>query len=170
LEEVVADVQRLAEAFEVFAHQRGMEKIKTRGDAFMATASLLQPHDEPVMPALRCYRDMTKAARGGANDWRIRAGLHIGAVVGGVVGRTKYSFDLWGDTVNVAARLSAIGEEDTVHLSADAFERVRGRCTVRAVGRVSLKGKGEIEVYQCGEPLGDRSAEPSLAALEPTAE
>jgi class 3 adenylate cyclase len=91
-------------------------------------------------------------------------------VVAGVVGRTKFNFDLWGDTVNVAARLSAIGEEDAVHLSADAFERVRGRCTVRTVGRILLKGKGEIEVYQCGEPLGDRSAEPSLAALEPTAE
>jgi adenylate cyclase len=113
---------------------------------------------------------MADAAHRDPNGWRIRAGIHIGPVVAGVVGRTKFNFDLWGDTVNVAARLSAIGEEDAVHLSADAFERVRGRCTVRTVGRILLKGKGEIEVYQCGEPLGDRSAEPSLAALEPTAE
>jgi class 3 adenylate cyclase len=163
LEEVVADVQRLAEAFELFAHQRGMEKIKTMGDAFMATANLLQPHDDPVMAAIRCCSDMADAARSGANGWRIRAGIHIGPVVGGVVGRTKFSFDLWGDTVNVAARLSSIGDEDTVHLSADAFQRVRGRCTVRAAGQVSVKGKGEIEVYQCGRPLCEPEAQLSFA-------
>jgi class 3 adenylate cyclase len=153
LEEVVADVQRLAEAFEVFTHRHSMEKIKTIGDGFMATANLLQPHDDPVMAAIRCCRDMADAAHSEANGWRIRAGIHIGPVVGGVVGRTKFSFDLWGDTVNVAARLSAIGDDGAVHLSADAFERVRGRLTVRTVGRVPLKGKGELEVYQCDAPL-----------------
>jgi class 3 adenylate cyclase len=119
----------------------------------MATANLLQPHDDPVMAAIRCCRDMADAAHSEANGWRIRAGIHIGPVVGGVVGRTKFSFDLWGDTVNVAARLSAIGDDGAVHLSADAFERVRGRLTVRTVGRVPLKGKGELEVYQCDPPL-----------------
>jgi class 3 adenylate cyclase len=148
-EEVVAEVQRLAEAFEAFADRHGMEKIKTIGDAFMATANLLQPHDDPVMAAIHCCHDMADAAHGHANGWRIRAGIHIGPVVAGIVGRTKFSFDLWGDTVNVAARLSAIGEEDAVQLSADAFERVRDRCTVRGVRRILLKGKGEIEVYRC---------------------
>ena len=113
---------------------------------------------------------MADAARRDANGWRIRAGIHIGPVVAGVVGRTKFNFDLWGDTVNVAARLSAIGEEDAIHLSADAFERVRGRCTVRAAGPILLKGKGEIDVYQCAEPLFDPAAEPPFAALEPTSE
>ena len=104
-EEVVADVQRLAEAFEEFADRHGMEKIKTIGDAFMATANLLQPHGDPVMAAIRCCYDMADAARRDPNGWRIRAGFHIGPVVAGVVGRTKFNFDLWGDTVNVAARL-----------------------------------------------------------------
>src|SRR6266446_6966259 len=123
-----------------------MEKIKTIGDAFMATANLLQPHDDPVMAAVRCCRDMADAAHGDANGWRIRAGIHIGPVVGGVVGRTMFGFDLWGDAVNVAARLSAIDIDDAVHLSADAFERVRGRCTVQAVRLIPLKGKGEISL------------------------
>src|SRR5439155_18224467 len=140
-----------------------MEKIKTIGDAFMATANLLQPHDDPVMAAIRCCHDMADAAHSHANGWRIRAGVHIGPVVAGIVGRTKFSFDLWGDTVNVAARLSEIGEEDAVQLSADAFDRVRGRCTVRAVGRLLLKGKGEIEVYQCDSSCCERNVEISLA-------
>jgi adenylate cyclase len=83
-------------------------------------------------------------------------------VVGGVVGRTKFGFDLWGDTVNVAARLSALGVRDAIYLSADAFERVRDRCQVLAVGPVPLKGKGEVEVYRCEEVF-----EPSSALEEP---
>jgi len=82
-EEVVADVQRLAEAFEEFADRHGMEKIKTIGDAFMATANLLQPHGDPVMAAIRCCYDMADAAHRDPNGWRIRAGIHIGPVVAG---------------------------------------------------------------------------------------
>jgi class 3 adenylate cyclase/CheY-like chemotaxis protein len=161
-EEVVADVQRLADAFETFAHGHGMEKIKTIGDAFMATANLLRPHSDPVMAAVRCARDMASVAYAGSSGWRIRAGIHIGPVVGGVVGRTKFSFDLWGDTVNVAARLSALGSEGAIHLSADAFERVRDRCIVLAVGRFPLKGKGEVEVYRCDAPPEEPNAGSSI--------
>jgi class 3 adenylate cyclase len=155
-EEVVACVQRLAEDFETLAHQHSMEKIKTVGDAFMATANLLQPHTDPVMAALRCSNDMSVAARASPSSWRVRAGIHVGPVVAGVVGRTKFSFDLWGDTVNVAARLSALGDEGAVYLSGDAFARVRDRCRVLGVGPVWLKGKGELEVYRCEALLGER--------------
>ncbi|WP_046866132.1 adenylate/guanylate cyclase domain-containing protein [Microvirga massiliensis] len=148
-EEVVAEVQRLAEAFEDISHQHCMEKIKTIGDAFMATANLLRPHGDPVMAAVHCARDMATIARCDGGVWQVRAGIHIGSVVGGVVGRTKFTFDLWGDTVNVAARLSSLGSEGAILLSPDAFERVHDRCAVVAVGRVALKGKGELEVYQC---------------------
>ena len=148
-EEVVANVQRLADDFETLADRHGMEKIKTIGDAFMATANLLRPNADPVMAAVRCSRDMVAAAHACPSDWRIRAGIHVGPVVGGVVGRTKFSFDLWGDTVNVAARLSTLGVPDAVYLSADAFGRVRDRCRVLPVGPVPLKGKGELEVYRC---------------------
>jgi adenylate cyclase len=161
-EEVVANVQRLAETFETLADRHGMEKIKTIGDAFMATANLLRPHADPVMAAVRCACDMASAAHTDSSGWRIRAGIHIGPVVGGVVGRTKFSFDLWGDTVNVAARLSALGSEVAIYLSADACERVRDRCMVRAVGPVPLKGKGELEVYRCDAPFGGPNANVSI--------
>jgi adenylate cyclase len=153
-EEVVANVQRLAEDFETLAQRHGMEKIKTIGDAFMATANLLQPHADPVMAAVRCSRDMIDAARGAPSGWRLRAGIHIGPVVAGVVGRTKFSFDLWGDTVNVAARLSALKGEDVVYLSAAAFEQVRDRCQFLSVGAERLKGKGDVEVYRCVGEIG----------------
>jgi class 3 adenylate cyclase len=75
-------------------------------------------------------------------------------VVAGVVGRTKFSFDLWGDTVNVAARLSALGGEDAVYLSADAVKRVHNRCRVLNIGTVQLKGRGDHEVYRFEEVIG----------------
>lgn len=146
-EDVVAEVQRLAEAFEVVAHKHGMEKIKTIGDAFMATANLLSPHTNPVTAAIRCAQDMVSIAGDGSTGWRIRAGIHIGAVVGGIVGRSKFTFDLWGDTVNVAARLCSLGDGCSVHLSEEASARVHDGSAIHHIGKVSLKGKGEIEVY-----------------------
>ncbi|ACA16031.1 adenylate/guanylate cyclase [Methylobacterium sp. 4-46] len=144
---VVAEIQRLAEAFEIVAHEHGLENIKTIGDAFMATANLLRPHADPVEAAIRCASDMVAVAAAGAPGWRLRAGIHIGSVVGGIVGRTKFTFDLWGDTVNVAARLSGLGGGCTLHLSREAFARLADQRAVRPIGNVMLKGKGEIEVY-----------------------
>ena len=105
------------------------------------------PSGGGVEAAIRCARDMVTVAAAGAPGWQIRAGIHIGSVVGGIVGRTKFTFDLWGDTVNVAARLSGLGGGCTLHLSREAFARVADQRTVRPIGKVALKGKGEVEVY-----------------------
>jgi adenylate cyclase len=148
-ERVVADIQHLAEDFEEIVHRHGMEKIKTIGDAFMATANLLNQHPDPVMASIHCSRDMANSALARPNRWKVRAGLHVGPVVAGVIGRAKFSFDLWGDTVNVAARLSALAPQDAVYLSIEAYERVQGRCPAVAVGPVQLKGKGAVEVWSC---------------------
>jgi class 3 adenylate cyclase len=137
----------LAEDFEVIVHRHGMEKIKTIGDAFMATANLLKQHADPVMAAVRCSLDMAIAAHAKPKTWKVRAGIHIGPVVAGIVGQAKFSFDLWGDTVNVASRLSSLAKQDSIYLSIDAYDRVRGRCPARAVGPVRLKGKGAVEVW-----------------------
>jgi adenylate cyclase len=150
-ERVVANVQRLAEEFEYLVHRHGMEKIKTIGDAFMATGNMLQPHRDPVSAAVACSCEM--GATAAPNGWRLRAGIHVGPVVAGVVGRTKFSFDLWGDTVNVAARLSALGADAGIYLSRDALERTHGRCRAQSLGSLPIKGKGDIEVWRCTSPI-----------------
>lgn len=148
-EDVVAQLNHLVETYERLADAHGLEKIKTVGDAFMATANLLTPHDDPVMASVRCAFAMIEAASSCPANWQLRVGIHCGPVVGGVVGRGKFSFDLWGDTVNVAARLSTIGSSGAIYLSGETWAQVATRCRAEALGLVPLKGKGEIEVYRC---------------------
>ena len=159
-DEVVARLDRLVAEFEEIAAHYRLEKIKTMGDAFMATANLLEPHTDPVMASVRCAFDMAEAARRSPGRWQLRVGIHIGPVVAGVIGRTKFNFDLWGDTVNVAARLSQFGSEGAVYLTGDAWQRVGVRCPGDSLGSVPLKGKGEIEVYVCGPPDGAPTVQP----------
>ncbi|HET8728466.1 MAG TPA: adenylate/guanylate cyclase domain-containing protein [Alphaproteobacteria bacterium] len=148
-EEVMADLQALVHALEEIVGRRGMEKIKTIGDAFMATAGLLGPLSDPVMTAVACGFEMIEATKATKPDWRVRVGLHHGPVIAGIIGRRQFLYDLWGDTVNTAARITAWAPPDSVVLSAEAWAHVRGRCTGRSHGAVALKGKGWIELVEC---------------------
>jgi adenylate cyclase len=147
-EEVVANLQLLVEAFEELSAGHGMEKIKTIGDAMVATANLLERHDAPVLASVRLGFDLAEAARRNPARWQVRIGIHVGPVVAGVIGRSKFSFDLWGDTVNVAARLAGIGDP-AIHLSGAAWVHVADRCAGTCLGAVHLKGKGAIDAYRC---------------------
>jgi adenylate cyclase len=160
-DEVVASLDRLVAEFEQIAARHRLEKIKTMGDAFMATGNLLEPHADPVMASVCCAFEMAEAARRNPGNWQLRVGIHIGPVVAGVIGQTKFNFDIWGDTVNVAARLSQFGSEGAVYLTGDAWRRVADRCAGDCLGPVPLKGKGELEVHLCRPPDRARAAQPA---------
>lgn len=149
-ETVIAHLQHLVDVFERLAIDNGLEKIKTIGDAFLATGGLLLPHSDPIRSGIACAFALIEEARKGPAGWEMRCGLHIGPVVAGIIGRSKFSFDLWGDTVNVAARLAAIGSPGYVHLSESASRRVGGRWALEPLGPVPLRGKGEMPVFRCG--------------------
>jgi adenylate cyclase len=95
------------------------------------------------MASLRCIAAMQVAAAENPAGWRLRAGVPVGPVVAGVVGRSKFSFGLWGDTVNVAARLSSLGAEAAVHLSDAAWQQVAGCCRCTPMGPTELRGYPE---------------------------
>jgi len=155
-EDVVTHLQELVQSFEEIVHGHGMEKIKTIGDAFMASAGLLRPVDDPLATGMRCALDMVEAARRSGPRWEVRAGLHCGPVVAGVVGRRQFLFDVWGDTVNMAARLVGVASPGAVAVTEGAWREVENSFRARSLGRIDIKGKGPVEVVECvpGRPAG----------------
>ncbi len=153
-EEAVAEFDRFACACEDMAEAHGLEKINAIGDAVLVTANLLRSHPEPALAAARCGLAILGAAAGLPGGWAVRVGIHIGPVVAGVVGREKFGFEIWGDTVNLAGRLSKLGEEPAVYLSEAAQARVGSRLDTVPLGVVAVKGKGELPVFRC---LGEAS-------------
>jgi adenylate cyclase len=149
-EQVVAELQALVERFEEIADRHGLEKIKTVGDAFLATAGLLRRAEHPVLAAVRCGLEMVEAARS-QSPFAVRVGIHHGPVVAGIIGRRQYQFDFWGDTINTAARIVARAPVGTVVMSAPTWLAVRNRCRGRSHGFVDFKGKGRVELVECME-------------------
>jgi adenylate cyclase len=150
-EQVVAELQALVERFEEIADRHGMEKMKTVGDAFLATAGLLRRAEYPVLAAARCGLEMVEATRSQSPFWEVRVGIHHGPVVAGTIGRRQYQFDLWGDTINTAARIVAQAPVGAVVMSASTWLAVRNRCRGRSRGFVDLRGKGPVELVECLE-------------------
>jgi class 3 adenylate cyclase len=148
-ERVVSHLQGLVDVFEEIVRDHQMEKIKTIGDAFMATAGLLHPVDTPLLTAVRCGLDMAVAAARVEPKWDVRTGVHFGPVVAGIVGHQQFLFDVWGDTVNVAARLVEHSSPGSISMTHAAWQEIQDECLARSVGLVEIKGKGPIEVIEC---------------------
>lgn len=148
-EEAVGHLQVLVTAFEGVARDHGLEKIKTVGDAFMATAGLLHYVEDPALAAVRCGLQMAAAAPTLDAGWQVRVGIHIGDVVAGVIGRQNFFYDLWGDTVNTAARVVGEAAPGTVLVSGATWQYLRDHCQGRTRGFVELKGKGQVELIEC---------------------
>ena len=148
---MVGELNDIFAAFDDITREEGVEKIKTIGDAYMAVTGIssVQPdHAERcVRAALRMQAFMAQRNQDAAFKWKLRIGLHSGPVVSGVVGKHKYAFDIWGDAVNIASRMESSGEAGKVNVSAYTYDLVRNTfdCTYR--GKISAKGKGEIDMY-----------------------
>ena len=144
-----AELETLIDRFEEIAAQHGLEKIKTIGDAFMATANLLSELDEPVARRGRLRPRHGRrgagvpAGLGGADRHRSRAGL------GRDHGQVTIPLDVWGDTVNTAARIEEAGRPGTVNLSGRAWLHLRNQAQGRSLGLVDLKGKEKLEIVEC---------------------
>jgi class 3 adenylate cyclase len=147
-EQVVEALGRLVNRFEEIAQTGGLEKLKTVGDAFIATAGLLRAVENPVLACVRAGHEMVEAARSLDPPWEVRVGIHQGPVVAGIMGRRQFQFDLWGDAVNTAARITSAGAPGAVTVAGETWLLIRDECRGRSRGMVSLKGKGDIELIE----------------------
>jgi class 3 adenylate cyclase len=161
---VVELLGSLYTAFDDLAEERGLEKIKTVGDTYMAAGGLPLATPDHAARMVDLGLAMIAAAGQPADGLpavRLRVGVHSGPAVGGVIGSRKFAFDVWGDTVNVASRLESQGQAGRVHISDATRALVRDQFDVDAPGTVELKGRGPMTTYLV---IGPRAAVPSVAA------
>ena len=148
---VVEMLNGLFSRFDQSASELGIEKIKTIGDCYMAVCGLPKPCADHAERMARMALRMTSATReyGLENgiDLRLRIGLNSGPVVAGVIGTTKFIYDLWGDTVNLASRMESTGVPGQVQVTRSVYEHLKDEFELEARGLIQVKGKGEIETW-----------------------
>jgi class 3 adenylate cyclase len=148
-DEVVGMLGRLFARFDELVAARGLEKIKTIGDAYMVAGGLPEPLDDHAARVVDLGLEMIEAAAqegDAAGGLRLRVGVHSGPVIGGVIGNRKFAFDIWGQTVNIASRLEAQGIAG-LHVSAATWRRVGRRFGGERRGPIDVRGYGRMETY-----------------------
>jgi len=146
-EEVVGSLSDLFVMFEECANRNGLEKLKTVGDAFLATAGLLRSVENPLRAAVICGLEIAARTPSIRDGWRVRAGVFRGPVMAGIVGRERYQFDIWGDTVNVASRLTSAASPQSIALTEAQGATLSG-WPISPRGAVELKGKGAVPIVE----------------------
>ena len=150
-ERVVRVLDDLFSALDQLAERHGLEKIKTVGDAYMAVGGLPEPrpdHAQAVAEmALDVREEVARHLDPGGEPLAVRIGIDTGPVVAGVIGRRKFSYDLWGDTVNVASRMESRGMPGCIQVTERTYRRLRDRYRFQRRGPIQVKGKGELVTY-----------------------
>jgi class 3 adenylate cyclase/CheY-like chemotaxis protein len=144
-------VTRLNEVFSLFdqlAEKHGLEKIKTIGDSYMVVGGVPLPrpgHAEAV--AQMALDIVAQLPTLGQPPFHVRVGIHTGPVTAGVIGTKKFSYDLWGDTVNVASRMEEFGLPDRIQVTPATYAQLNARFVLAERGLIHIKGKGEMCTY-----------------------
>jgi PAS domain S-box-containing protein len=145
-------------AFDRLADFHGVEKIKTIGDGYMVVAGAPSPMEDHSGAMARLALDMRDWVNNRVTDdgikVRVRFGMNSGSAVGAVVGTSKFTYDLWGDAINVASRMESSGEPGRIQVAEGAWERLREHFVLEPRGEIEIKGKGPIKAWFLEKSLG----------------
>jgi class 3 adenylate cyclase/tetratricopeptide (TPR) repeat protein len=154
-QEVIEELNRCFLAFDEICERHELEKIKTIGDSYMCVGGL--PVANTSNPAdcvaaaleMQAWMEDWKAEKlaNGKQAWEVRIGIHSGEVIAGVIGKNKFAYDVWGDTVNLASRMESAGEVGKINISESTYELVKDRFECEYRGKIQAKNKGEVSMY-----------------------
>jgi class 3 adenylate cyclase len=153
--DLVRRLDRIFSAFDGLAEEHGVEKIKTIGDAYMAAAGVphaCADHADRVMRLAWSMLGAMEASDPGPVPFRLRIGVHTGPVVAGLIGRRRFVYDVWGETVNIASRLESHGAPGTIQISQATFGLLTERWDTAPAGAVDLKGMGAMPAWRVAWP------------------
>jgi len=153
-QQLIDELDKYFSKFDEIVGKYNMERIKTIGDSYMCAGGIpIRNKSNPieaVLAALEIQRFMLDSyieIEGKRYDWKLRLGINTGEIIAGVIGKTKFAFDIWGDTVNTASRTESSGEAGKVNITKATYEYIKDFfiCTYR--GKIAAKNKGDIEMY-----------------------
>jgi len=164
-EKLVSILDAIFTAFDHIVETHGVEKIKTIGDCYMLVGGLPTYRDDHAHAvadaALEMLEALDRLNEENGIDLKMRIGIHTGPVVAGVIGKIKFTYDLWGDTVNVASRMESSGSPGMVHLSEQTQKALDGSFILEERGMVECKGLGQVNTFFLkGRNGPDRPSQP----------
>jgi len=150
--EVIRRLDAYFSEFDRISALHGLEKIKTIGDSYMAVAGVPEVHKDPVRAACDAALEIRETSeqistQAGTDGWNIRIGIHAGPLVAGVIGRQKFSYDVWGATVNFASRMESSGAPGRINVSSEVHARMEPYYRWEARGALPVKNLGMAEMF-----------------------
>ena len=161
-EKLVAVLNKLFTQFDILIEKYGLEKIKTIGDAYMVAGGVPNKMENPEEAAADFALEMLEVVRQFDQKFKhgldMRIGMHCGPVVAGVIGKQKFTYDMWGDTVNLAARMESHGLPGEIHISEAMADKLKEKYLLAQRGWVEVKGKGLLQTFWVKQKESRRSS------------
>ncbi|WP_246839235.1 adenylate/guanylate cyclase domain-containing protein [Leptospira levettii] len=150
-EKIVSILNEIFSEFDTIVQNHNLEKIKTIGDAYMVASGIPEAREDHCEAVALCALDMLSSIENGitqdSKPFKIRIGIHTSPVVAGVIGKSKFIYDLWGDSVNTASRMESHGTEGKIHVSKEVYQKLKSNFTFETKREIQVKGKGIMETY-----------------------
>ena len=153
-EMLVEKLDEIFYAFDLIIERHGLQRIKTIGDAYMFAAGVPEPLEDHAVRIVEAAIEMrnyieqyNRELHRDDPKWNIRIGVNTGPIVAGVIGIKKFAYDIWGDAVNLAARMESSGEVAKVNVSGSTYELIKGHFATEHRGKIAAKNKGEVDMY-----------------------
>jgi class 3 adenylate cyclase len=154
-QELIEELNDSFIAFDDIIVKYNLEKIKTIGDSYMCAGGIPTPFDDYAINMVKAGLEIQafmneknrRRAENGLAPWDVRVGIHVGPIVAGVVGKKKYAYDIWGNTVNIASRMESSGEAGKVNISESTYLLVKDHFKCVARGKIAAKNVGDIDMY-----------------------